>query len=483
MSSSNSIKKNVFFNMLFQVLVIIAPIITTPYVQRTIGTDGVGIYSFTNSVVMYFSMCTALGTVAYGTREIARNRDNRDAYSKLFFEIEFLTVLTSVVCLLVWGAFVLVTDTYRTIYIILTLNILATVFDISWFYAGLEKFKYTVTQNAIFKILGIIAVFMFVKTKNDTPKYVLIMSLTTLLGNISMWSYLPKFINRQSFRTLRIFHHFRETLIYFIPTVAISIYTVLDKTLIGLITHSEFENGYYEQATKIISMVKSLTFYSINVVVGARIAYLFAENKTAEIKQRIHDSMDVIFLIGYGAVFGLTGVADRFILIYLGKDCEDVVQLVYWMCPLVIIVGISNCLGHQYYTPAGLRIKSSKYIIAGSVVNLICNLLLIPKFGAVGAVIGSIVAEGTISALYLGNCDRNLVLKDLCSMSVKRIIAGLMMWGIIVFLGRLLVNNSIWNLIILVVVGVCSYGVLLCALKDQLTLRVLKRVIGKMRSH
>ena len=480
MSDQTSVKKNVFFNMLFQILVTIAPIVTTPYISRTIGADGVGTYSFTLSNVTYFTLCTALGTVAYGTREISRNRNDKKQMSKLFLEIELLTVFASIVCLLFWGVFILITRSYRLYYIILTLSIIATVLDISWLYAGIEKFKYTVTQNAIFKILGIISLFVFVKDKNDTPVYVLIMTLTTLLGNLSMWFYLPRFVTLPPVKSLRVFRHFKEVIIYFIPTVAISIYTVLDKTLIGIITHSEYENGYYEQATRIINMVKNLTFYSINVVLGARITYLFVEKKSEEIKRRIYQSIDVIFLIGYGSIFGLSAIADRLIPLYLGDGFDDVVKLIYWMCPLVIIVGVSNCLGFQYYTPAGLRTKSARYIITGSLVNLILNLILIPKYGTVGAVIGSIMAEATISALYLFNCDHYLSLNNLLQLSSKRVIAGSLMLLIVRMSGTVFTHNSISNLIILVAIGTIAYALILLSLRDTLTIESFHKIRKKI---
>lgn len=87
------------------------------------------------------------------------------------------------------------------------------------------------------------------------------MAATGLIGNISMWTYLPKLLAKVEFKTLHPFKiHLKQTFAYFIPTVATSVYTVLDKTMIGAITKSEELNGYYEQATKIIRMIESLLF-------------------------------------------------------------------------------------------------------------------------------------------------------------------------------------------------------------------------------
>lgn len=474
-----SIKKNVLLNTAYQVLVLIAPLITTPYISRTIGAAGVGTYSFTNSVVIYFAMFAALGTVGYGIREIARSRNDKKQLSKLFFEIELLTVFTTLISLVLWLIFIMVTDTYKIYYSILSLTLLSTLFDISWFYAGIEEFKYTVIQNAIFKLVGIISIFVFVDNINDTPIYVLIMSLTILLGNMSMWIYLPKFLMRIPIKELHVFRHLKETLIYFIPTIAIAIYTVLDKTLIGLITHSEYENGYYEQATKIINMIKSLSFYSITIVMGSRISYLFVEKRAEEIKQLIYNSMDIILLVGYGAVFGLAGVAKTFVPFFFGEGFNQVTTLLYWMCPLVIIIGISNCLGNQYYSPAGLRAQSAKYIVMGAFLNLVLNICLIPTLGAVGAVIGSIVAEGTISVLYLQNCSGYLNFYDLIQLSAKKILCGFIMFVMVYYLGDVLKYGGFLNIAIQVVTGILTYGLLLIFMKEKLAIMVVEHIKQK----
>ena len=185
MSKENpSIKKNLILSTFYQILTMIAPLITAPYVSRVIGSDGVGIYSYTNSLQLYFSMFAALGTVAYGSREIARVRTDKQQRSKLFWEIELLTIFTSTACIGIWLIMAILYKSYSIYLLILTANIFATMFDISWFYTGLEQFKYTVTQNSIFKILSIISIFIFVKDENDVAIYIAILAFSMLLGYI-----------------------------------------------------------------------------------------------------------------------------------------------------------------------------------------------------------------------------------------------------------------------------------------------------------
>lgn len=478
MASQPSLKKNFILSTMYQLLTIIAPIITAPYISRVLGSAGVGIYSFTYSIETYFSMFAALGTVSYGAREIARNRNDRDKYSKLFWEIEGLTIFTTIICMIGWGVVIMMNNEYRIYYIILTIFLLSTMFDISWFYTGMEQFKYTVTQNAIFKILGIVALFVFVKTKEDVAIYTAVMALTTFLGHLGMWIYLPKFIKKVPLKSINIWPHFKETLIYFIPTIATSIYTVLDKTLIGAITHDDNENGYYEQATKIMHIAKSLTFTSLNSVLGSRISYLYAEKKYDEIKNRISFSLDYILFMGIGICFGLIGVAKCFVPVFFGPGYDEVIFLLQLLSPVVIIIGISNCLGSQYYNPAGLRLKSAKYIIAGSVTNLIFNIIFIPMYKSDGAVIATLIAESVITILYMCNCGDVASWKLLFGKLYKKLIAGVAMLAVVLLMTVNLPFKVIY-LLLEIAAGGLVYLILLIAFKDSFVISFWNNYIKK----
>ncbi len=478
---SVSIKRNIIYNTIYQILTILIPFITTPYISRVIGATGIGIYSYTSSIQTFFTLFAALGTVSYGAREIARNRDNESVRSKLFWEIEILTILTSSICIIAWGILIAITNEHKIIYIILTMNLLNTIFDISWFYSGLEQFKYTILQNSLFKILGTVLLFVFIKNPNDLVLYIFIMSLTTLLGTISMWIYLPKFIKKVKLKELKVLRHFKETLKYFIPTIATSIYTVLDKTLIGLITKNSDENGYYEQATKIINVAKNITFVSLNTVLSSRTSYLFAERKYDEIKEKIKKSINFILFIGLGTCFGLIGVIDNFVPIFFGEGYNDVSILIKLLSPIIIIVGISHCLGSQYYTPAGLRLKSAKFIIIGAIINFILNLVLIPGLWSKGAVIATIIAELTITLLYLKNCNNFYNIKSLVETSWKKIISAIIM--LVCIVGINFINlNLIIKMSIQIVIGSAVYIISLLLLKDDLVIDTIKNILSKIKS-
>lgn len=482
MKQQQSVKKNFIYSTLYQILLVITPLITAPYLARVLEADGTGIQSFTSSVQSYFILFAALGTASYGAREISRNRNDKKVYSKIFWEIELMTVLTSGVSIVLWLAWCLIANDYKVIYFVMIWNLFATMFDISWFFTGLEQFRFIVLRNSFFKVLGIVLMFVVVKTKQDLILYILILALTNLCSSLSTWTYLPKFLVKINWKELSIREHFKETLIYFIPTIATSIYTVLDKTLLQVITHDESQNGYYAQAEKVINLAKSIVFTALNSVIGVRISFLFAENKIEEIKKKIETSLHYIFFMGVGCVCGISGVASNFVPCFFGKGYEPVIPLLYILSPIILIIGISNCLGAQYYTPSGRRAQSAKYLICGSIVNLGLNLLLIPKYASYGAAIASILAELTITILYVCNSNGFVDFKLLVKTAGKKVISGIIMLFVLLQLFRILKFDNIINLAIQMVIGVVIYFTVLILIKDSWTIDMIRNLCKSVSS-
>ena len=478
-----SIRRNFVYKLLYEILALAAPLITAPYVSRVLGAEGVGIYSYSQSCIAYFTMFAVLGTNIYGMREIARCREDKAVYSRRVWEIEILTVITSTVCVILWVGITIQSTEYKPYFLALVPTLFASMFDISWFYTGQEAVGYTVFWNAICKIAGVVLIFSFIKSKDDVVAYIMLNSLILMFGNLSMWIFLPKFLVRVSVKSLRIWHHFKETLIYFIPTIATSIYTVLDKTLIGLITNDAYQNGFYEQATKIINIAKTASFVALNSVMGARLAYLFAENKIEEAKSKIKTAMNMILLLTIGSMFGVVAIASDFVPVFFGEGYEPVIDLLYLMAPLIVIIGISNCIGTQYYTPIGKTKIASLYMIAGSVVNLILNILFIPVLGAKGAVIGSIGAEAVITMLFVHFDERYITWKYLLMIGYKKVIAGLLMLLMIRTMSLNLNLSGIVLVCVQVIVGILTYFLMLLLLRDSMIQRFVTELLNRMKGY
>ena len=470
-----SLKRNFILNTIYNILIIVIPFVTAPYIARVLGADRSGVYSYTYSIQFYFAMFAALGTATYGIREIARCREDKEKLSKTFWEIELLTVCTSIVMLILWGGFILLnTDSsLQMMFIVLTGNILAVLFDISWFYAGMERFEFIVLQNSICKLAGVVALFLLVKGPEDLITYTIIMVLSTLCGNMSMWIYLGRFVKLVPLSKLKLLPHLKETLIYFVPTIATTIYSVLDKTLIGVITQDNRENGYYEYATSILNAAKALSFVAINDVMESRSSYLFALNRAEEAKKLLHETLEYVLFISVGMTFGICAVAGNFVPWFYGPGYDSVARLMTIMSPLVIIIGISYSLGCQYYTPSGLRAKSAKYLIVGSIINLILNICLIPSMGANGAAIASVIAEIVITSFYVGFCKGFIKFKDLALILWKKILAGIIMLLALMAIDRNM-DDSLIMLVLRIVIGVIVYCLATFVLRDQFFVKIKK---------
>lgn len=476
-----SLRKNFFLSTFYQVLCIITPFITAPYASRILGADGIGVYSYTHSIQSFFGIFAALGVGSYGSYMIARHRNNKFLYSKLFWEILILSSITTVVCLIAWGVYISVISEYKIVYVILTINLLDIPLNISWFYTGLEQLKYTVTRNTFIKLLGIVLLFVFIKKPSDLILYIILLSVSNFVGTISMWLPLRKFICRVSIKELNVFSHFRETLIYFLPTIATSVYTLLDKALIGIITKDSFQSGYYEQATKMINIIKALTFSSLNAVFSSRTTYLFSQGRFEEIKEKISFSMNYIFFMGIGFCFGLLGCADIFVPIFFGKGYDQTIDLLYILSPVAIVIGVSNCLGMQYYRAAGKRIQTAVFLIIGCLVNLVLNILLIPKFHSYGAAVGTIVAESLITILYFINCNKYYTLQRMLGDNWKKLIAGMIMFSVLKLLHWIPVENDIIILLLQVFFGCIVYIAVLYFIKDSFVKTIVQKIVKKIQ--
>lgn len=472
-----NLQTNVVFSTIYQVLIMITPLITAPYTARILGAEGVGINSYTNSVQTYFLLIAALGTQTYGTREIAMNRDDFQRRSQLFWEIWLLKVVATAICLLGWVAVVAFGGENQIYYAILSVNLLASLLDISWFFAGMERFDYIVSINTAIKILTVIAIFVFVKAPTHLVRFMGIFAVGTLLGNLSTWLFLHKYIGLPERKKLCVLRHLKNALVYFVPTIATSVYTVMDKTLVGLITQNNAQNGYYEQATKIINLAKSVSFLAINSVLTSRMSYLYAEQKHDEIQQQKIFSMEYITFMCVGMSFGIWAVARQFVAAFFGPEYELVTPLLQILSPIILIIGISNCIATHYFTPVGMQRRNSTFLIAGATLNLALNMALIPSLGAWGAAAASVMAELLITMLYIIYGRAFVTSVELWKFLWKKLVAAVVMVVIICLVDRLF-DNPVIATICEVATGAAVYCAVLLILRDR-SLAIVMSIVKK----
>ena len=464
MSEKKSLKKNYIYNLSYQLLVIIAPIITTPYLSRVLNADGIGVVSFAESIVSYFVLFAALGVGTYGQREISYYQDDRVKRSEVFWNTFIFKAITSIIVLIVY--LIIYKLLFKTnIYLILSINILAVLIDITWFFQGLEEFGKIVFRNFIFKLLNILFIFTFIKTKNDINLYAFSIGFFIFISNFSMWIYLKNYIDRPEPSKIHPFKDILVIIALFIPTIAIQVYTVLDKSMIGIITKNDFENGYYELGVK-ISKVLLTVITSLGIAIIPRVGMLFNKKETDNIKNLIYKSYRFVWFLGIPLCFGLMLLSDNLVPWFLGAGYDKVIILLKILSMLIILIGMSNVTGMQYLIPTKKENQFTLSVCVGAVVNFALNLIMIQRFLSIGAAISSVIAEFFVTTSQVYMVRKEISYKQILKEGINYYIAGAVMVIVLLFIRRGL-TPSLRHSIIIIISGAVSYFATLFILKDR----------------
>lgn len=469
-----SITKNYMYNLIYQVLVLISPLITIPYISRVLGAENIGIYSYTLSITAYFILFGALGMSLYAQREIAYNQDNPPKYSLIFWEMVLLRIITMSISILIYYFTIIKYGTYQLYYKILILEILGNCIDITWFFQGLEEFKKIVKRNIIIKLISITCTFALVKTSNDLVIYFIIYVLTLLIGNLSLWLYLPKFLVRIDIRKINILRHLKQTISLFVPQVAVQVYTILDKTMVGTIVQEKAEVGYYDQSQKIIKIALSVVT-SLGTVMLPRIANNYIKNEKEAVRVYMEKSFNLIFLLSFPMMFGVLAVSGRFVPVFFGQGYDRVIILMNIISPIFILIGLSNVIGAQYLLPTKRQKEYTISVVSGAILNFVANMCLIWKLKAVGASIGTVIAEIAVTSVQLYFVSKDFKIKDLIKMSKNYIISSVIMFGVCCVTGMIIKDNLIAT-VLEVLIGIITYFACLIILKEEFIGEILDKL-------
>ncbi len=470
--------KNYIYNLSYQIINLIFPLITTPYVSRILGANGIGVYSYTISIVTYFVLFGSLGISLYGQRQIAFLQTKPKRRTRVLFETVLLKGFTLAIAIGIFVWLFAFKGAYAKYYKILLFYIVGNILDISYFFQGMEEFKMIVNRNFVVKLLSIACTFIFIKTEKDVSTYLLIYALSTLLGNLSLWFWLPKFIAKPDLNEFNVFRHVRPALALFVPQIAVQIYTVLDKVMLGALLTDKAQVAYYEQSHKIILIILTVVT-SLGTVMMPNIAHKFANKLMDEIKEDIYKSFRFIYLLAFPMMFGISAVAKDLIPVFLGEGYEASIPVIYIISPIVLFIGLSSVSGVQYLLPTLRQTQYTIAVSAGAATNLILNFIFIPYFKAAGAALGTICAEFVVTALQFIFIRKDFSIKKILFSCWKYLLSGLVMTGCII-LANMFILTSLHPVIrigIDLAIGGIVYLVMLIVLRDDL----LKGFIGGLR--
>ena len=454
-----SAKMNFIYNVFYEILVIILPLITAPYISRVIGANGLGIYSYTHSIVYYFSLLTLLGVKNYGNRAIAKVRDDKEKLSKTFWSIYYFQIVMGFIMLGIYLTYVIIFDkNYTTISLIQSLFIISAILDINWLFFGLEEFKITVTRNSIIKILTLIMIFLFIKCSQDLWKYTLIMASMTMLSQLVLWSFLKKQVKicKVSFREIT--RHIKPNIILFIPIIAISIYKTMDKIMLGAMTTVD-EVGFYENAEKTINIPLTIRT-ALGTVMLPKISNLVAKGEKEKIEKYISKSIKFVMFLSFAMCAGLISIGYDFSTLFFGEEFQKTGELTILLAFTLPFISFANVLRTQYLIP---NERDKDYIISviiGAVINLIFNLIFIPNFLSCGACIGTIAAEFVVMFYQMYILRKNLPIRNYLWNLIPFGIKAIIMFIIVYSINFIYINSVFMKIIIQIFVGIIVYCIL-----------------------
>lgn len=470
--------KNYIYNLLYQMIVLLVPIILSPYLARVLGADNLGIYSYVCSCVSLLSTVVLLGTYSYGSRQIAYSRDSIAVTNVVFWNVFVIRLVLGVVGIAVFFIIAITSD-YFVYFILYFPWLIASIIDASWLFIGMEDMRPTVLKNTFIKIASVVLIFIFVKKFSDLWKYVLIMAGSTLLANGILLLQCRKYVVKCNLCVKEWKKILKDSIMLFLPQVAVLLYLQVDKIMLRELTSSASQVAFYDQAEKIVTI--PLTFITIlSTVIMPKIANSYANDNKNDINRLIMNVAQYSLFAAVPMMFGLIGIANGMIPWYLGVEFVPVAGAIMILSPTVILNSLIGISGNQYFTATNqLKVLLVSNIIA-SVANITLNAVLIPNLQYAGAAIAT-VASSVISVFaQYSVLHKQINIKPIVLYLIKYLLLSIPMFIIVAILGKNMVVSPATTLI-QILVG-CIIYVFSCAIvKDNILLSIVRIALSFIR--
>lgn len=454
----SSLKKNIGLQMSYRILTIITPLITSPIISRALGAERIGVYSATQAYANYFMLFAMLGIEYYGQRSIA-NTQTRNERSVMFWEIYAVQCTASIVCIMIYYLSAYFWSSTRvTILMIQGLWVISCLFDINWLFFGVEDFKTTVTRNFIVKVATVCCIILFIRKPSDLCLYALIMAGSTAISQLLLWTKTVKYVDFQKVQFAQIKKHLWPIIRLFVPMIALSIYHFMDKTMLDLLS-TEAEVGYYYAADKIIYIPLGL-ITAIGTVMLPRISSIVGESKE-KTERLLCKSAELSICMSCAVGFGIAAIAREFVPLFFGDGYEKCVNLLVLFVPVLFVKSLSNIVNQQYLIPAKCDNQYTLAVTGGAIVNLICNGLLIPQLGSVGATLGTLMAELSVLTISAHCAKKEIHFFRMFSRYSYYLLFGMTMFIAVRFFdSRLDIGQPIIRLLLMIMIGGGVYSIL-----------------------
>jgi len=460
------------------------PLFTAPFISRMLGADMLGVYSYSRTLATYFGLFGMLGVKNYGNREISVHRDTGDL-NIWFWTIYFVQFFASLLMLVIYLAYTFFfVQGDKVITAVQSILIIDSMLDISWFLFGMEQFKKTTTCSMVVKILTTAAVFLLIREPEDLLEYCLIMSGGTFINQVLLWFYARKTVGRPVFKIERILAHVKPMLILFIPVVAVSLYTMMDKLMLGAMS-TNAQLGFYEASERIILCASSV-ITAFGTVMMPRMTKLFSDGDLKESRRYMKLSVEAIMAVSFAIALGIVSVSRIFAPVFWGDDFAPCAYILSALALSIPFSGFANVIRMQYLIPNGMDGAYIVSVILGAASNLLANSLLIPRYGALGAAIGTVIAEGVVCVAQCIAVIKRIEMRTYLKSTAFFGAAGLVMYAVVHTIDRTAEISVPW-LFLEILAGGCVYCLsvvfYLCYTKNELLMTAAQKLGGRRQKN
>lgn len=476
MKHKSNLKNNLIFSVTYQIFVMVLPFILTPYLSRVLNPVDYGAYNHANSFAYYFFLFMMLGVNSYGTREIAKVKDDRKKLSNTFWQIYYIQFFLAIIGIIIYAITVKLIGLDSYLYYIQIIYLASVFFDVNWYAFGIEEFQKTTTRFAIMKVVTIFSIFILVKKEEDIWVYALIMTVSVVISLFFVWPMVFQKTDWVKPNLDTITKHIKPDVVLLIPIIASSVFSYLDNLMIGFMCDIE-DVAYYSYANSLPNMLLGITT-GVTSVLLSHMSYL--SNKSRKrMAELFEDSIRYSTILNLALTFGSIGVAKNFISVYLGERYQNTLMFFYLMICTVPLNGLCALIKTAYMIPTGKDNQVVKSSIIGAISKVGLNILLILVFGVKGACISSIIAYLIIALIQFKYTKGEISYLRAFNGIPVFIIASLIMLAVVTAIDFLQIN--IWLRIFLQVAcgGFVYLSVTIAYLyliKDRLIIELLNKV-------
>ena len=469
---AKSLAKNSFYNVLYRLLTIVFPLVTSIYIARVLKAESIGLVAAAQNNAKYFTMVAALGIPTYGVKLIAQYKVKSKESSKAFSELFVINGILSIACSVAYVAFVLLIPYFRsqkTLYFIVGLVILFNIFNVDWFYQGIQEYGYITIRSFIVKILSLVGIILFVHSEKDFYAYAIVSTLA-LVGNyvfnvIRLRRYIVPVVHNLEFR-----EHLSHILILFASSVAVEVYVLADTTMLDLMCSSSVV-GYYTMSMRVISVIRTMAV-AISAVFLPQMSYLYFSGRKEEFLSLVNKGIHILGAVSIPVAIGFCLIADDAIVLVFGDEFKNSILTARILSLSIITVAYNNFIGLQILVTLGKEKITTISTICGAITNVIMNYFLIMAFQHNGAAVASATTECVVTLAQIVLSARYIKI----SYKLKSIVVSCLAMSVGVIVTRIFIADwAVLRLVVSVIVGGIIYAVSMYIMKDEFVMLIFEK--------